>query len=100
MGNLLSFFTKGKALQQQLPKCFPSKQSEERLAQSFVNLMMFKGKTKAALQLLSNQGKGGVLHPDDTVPSNNSESLSVLEILKSKHSAAEPASANIEPSEG
>ncbi len=92
-GDFTELLKEGRALQHRLPKRLPSKKSEEHLAWSFANLM-FEGKTKAALQLLSNQGKGGVLHPDDTVTSSNGESLSVLEILRSKHPVGQPASAN------
>ena len=55
---------------------------------------MFVGKTKAALQLLTDHGKGGVLHGDDSIPSSDGESLSVLDVLESKHPSGQPASAS------
>ena len=51
---------------------------------SFANLM-FVGKTKAALDLLSQAQKGGVLHLNDPSDPNNPDSPTVGDILKSKH---------------
>jgi len=53
---------------------------------------MFKGKTSAALQLLSQKGKGGILHVGDHINSNDSGSLTVLDVLRMKHPQAMPAS--------
>ena len=39
---------------------------------TFANLM-FQGKTKAALRLLSEQSKGGVLHLDDPIETENGQ---------------------------
>ena len=52
---------------------------------------MFQGKTKAALELLGNQEKGGVLQLDDQVPSGPCGPKSVREILKEKHPSGQPA---------
>ena len=68
-GDLASLIKEGRTLQQRLPKSF-NMQHDEHLARLFSNLM-FKGKTHAALDLLANNGKGGVLHLDD--PSNPSD---------------------------
>ena len=54
---------------------------------------MFEGKTKSALQLIFSRDKGGVLHPNNTIPSSNDDLLSVMEVLKSKHLPCQPASA-------
>ena len=54
-------------------------QHDDHLAQSFANLM-FKGKTHAALDLLANNGKGGVLYLD-----NPANSPSMRDVLQSKH---------------
>ena len=83
-GDFIELMKEGKTLQQRLKKPRSSHDNEQRLSRSFANLM-FKGKTKSALQLLSNHGKGGVLHLEDMVPSSSSEQTSVLEALKSKH---------------
>ena len=50
--------------------------------------MMFQGKTQAALQLLTDQGKGGLLHLDDPV----TPSSTVKDVLLSKHPPSNPAS--------
>ena len=83
----------GRALQQRLPKLTRGQDAEEHLARTFSNLM-FEGKTKAALQLISDHGKGGVLHADDSIPSSDGVSLSVLDVLESKHPSGQPASAS------
>ena len=64
--------------------------NENNLARTFTNLM-FKGKTGAALELLSERGKGGVLNANDPVSSSDSDSHTVLDILKMKHPHAQPA---------
>ena len=58
---------------------------------SFANLI-FKGKTSAALQLLSQSGTGGVLHANDVINVNDTSSPSELEVLKSEQTQAQPAS--------
>ena len=63
--------------------------SNERLARSFANLM-FQGKTKAALRLLSEQSKGGVLHLDDPVETGKGQ-RKVRDILADKHPPGQPA---------
>ena len=54
---------------------------------------MFHGKTQAALQLLSNKGKGDVLHLSDVV-GNSSISTTVKDVLKSKHPDAVAATSD------
>ena len=46
---------------------------------------MFVSKTKAALDLLSQAQKGGVLHLNDPSDQNNPDSPTARDILKSKH---------------
>lgn len=50
----------GRTIQLRLPRTHNTK-SESNLARTFANLM-FKGKTHAALNLLTNKGRGGMLH--------------------------------------
>jgi len=83
-GDIVYLLEEGRTIQQRLPRNFSSC-SEQQLAHSFANLM-FKGKTHAALQLLSNRGKGDILHLDSMV-----DSKSVKDILKSKHPLGQPA---------
>ena len=54
---------------------------------------MFQGKTQAALQLLSDERKGYILHLHDTVNNGDSVPITVKEILKSKH----PTSQGVSP---
>ena len=57
---------------------------------------MFNGKTHAALELLTNNGKGGVLHIDHVLESGADAGLSDKEVLKAKHPVGQNAStANI-----
>lgn len=62
------------------------KDSQKNLARSFANLM-FQGKTKAALRLLSDQGKNAVLRLGDLVD----EQRMVRNILIDKHPPGQPA---------
>ena len=55
---------------------------------------MFLGKTSAALDLLSQKGKNGVLSASSLVYPDDPASPSVLEVLKSKHPCAQPATAD------
>ena len=56
----------GRAIQDRLPKTHSRQNGQQQLPRSFARLM-FQGKTNAALQLLSNNCKGSVLHLNDTV---------------------------------
>ena len=87
----LNLLLEGRTLQNHLPKPNASKNGSTNLARTFLNLM-FQGKTSAALQLLTQNGNGGVLHVNDPVHQSDSESQTVLDILKSKHPQAQPAS--------
>ena len=51
---------------------------------------MFQGKTKAAIHLLLDQNRGGVMHLNDIVPLDTSDPLTVLDVLKSKHPPGSP----------
>lgn len=64
----------------------------EHTAQVFSKLM-FQGKTKAALRLITEQCKGSVLHLDTLIPHDHpdSEPKTVHEILTSKHPPHQPA---------
>ena len=61
------------------------------IAHTFSNLM-FTGKCKAALKLLSNAQKGGVLHDlHDHIDPNDPTSLTVQDVLVEKHPPPQPA---------
>ena len=55
---------------------------------------MFMGKCKAALDLISNVEKGGILHLNDPADPDNPTSPTVREVLISKHPPAKPAHPN------
>ena len=91
-GNLNDLVLEGRAIQQRLPKTNSSK-AKEKLARSFANLM-FAGKCKAALDLLSRGDKGGILHLDDPSDPNTTGSPSVRDVLVSKHPTGQRANAH------
>ena len=76
-------------MQQRLTR-HQSAQANSTLARSFSNLM-FTGKCKAALDLLSNAQKGGVLHLHDHTDPNDPLSPTVRDVLVKKHPAPQPA---------
>ena len=78
-GDMNELTNEGRAIQLRIPKASPS-EDHTHLARSIARLML-QGKTKAALRLLTGQGKGGVLHMDDTV-----DQKQVRDILTDKHS--------------
>ena len=51
---------------------------------------MFQGKTKAALRLLSEQSRGGVLHLDDPIETCDGQ-RKVRDIFPDKHPPGQPA---------
>ena len=81
-GNLNNLTLEGKTIQSRLPK-FNQSTAKQNLSRFFANLM-FVGKTKAALDLLSRAQKGSFLHLNDPSDPNNPDSPTVY-ILKSKH---------------
>ena len=66
---------------------------DSNLARSFANLM-FKGKCKAALDLLSNEEKGGILNLKDPTDPNDPTSQTVKESLLNKHPQGQEAQPN------
>ena len=52
---------------------------------------MFQAKTHAALDLLANRGKGGVLQLDQPANKDDPNPASVREVLASKHQPGQPA---------
>lgn len=88
-GDLDSHNKEGRTIQQRLPKFFPVP-SETTLARQFSNLM-FKGKTHAALDLLTCGVRGKVLLLYHIMETDESDKLSVREILWAKHPAGQHA---------
>ena len=93
VGDVNTLVLEGRCLQKRLAKNLSRNRREQDLMRSFSNLM-FKGKVKAALDLLTRKGKGGVLHIRDRINKEDPSSPTVLDILKSKHPPLQPA--NIE----
>ncbi len=95
-GDINNLVLEGRSLQKRLPKPRSPTNDENNRARTFSNLM-FKGKTSAALRLLSQKGKGGVLHVNDPIHHSDPGSPTVLDVLKSKHPHAQPASSEATP---
>ena len=90
-GYLNNLLLEGRTLQKCLLRPTTSRNVNNNLVRTFSNLM-FQGKTSAALQLLSQRGKGGILHVNDPIVSSDPNSQCVLDVLKSKHPPAQSAS--------
>lgn len=84
-GDLNDLVSEGRTIQRRIPKSYPG-DGQKRLARSFANLM-FEGKTKAAIRLLTEDVKGGVLRLSDNVDSNKT----VRDVLIDKHPSGQPA---------
>ena len=87
IGDLLAEYW---SLQFRLPKFSPSRKENGKLPRLFAKLM-FQRKINAAFQLLSKQGKGGVLRVDDTVDLGDHVQKSVLDILSPNIPMPKPA---------
>ena len=90
-GDLEELVREGRTLQHRLPRhrSAQSAKANTNLARSFTNLM-FMGKCKAALDLISNTQTGGIFHLNDPVNSDDPTSPTVREVLISKHPPAQP----------
>ena len=73
----------GRTLQRRMKQGRKMQGAKESSARSFAK-KMFEGKTKDALQLLSNHVQGRPLHLGDTVTSSNGESVVVLDVVRNK----------------
>ena len=89
-GDLDQLIEEGRAIQSRLFKQNPlgDKNSDKNTARSFAKLM-FAGKCKAALDLLSNNEKSALLHLDDPSDPQEPNAQSVKDVLISKHPAAQ-----------
>ena len=87
-GDIRSVLEEGRALQRCIPKSHHyENQHQGNLARAFAKLM-FQGNIRAATELLSQQGKGGVLGVNDVVDKHSGKT--VLDVLRSKHPPAQP----------
>ena len=84
-GDIDSLVRKGRVLQRHLNVGAKRRaDSSEHLASTFSRLML-AGKTRAALHLLSEAGRGEVLSLDQFVDPSSDSPLSVLDALRKKH---------------
>ena len=86
-GNLLELVAEGRAIQGRLKSHLP-KLSEAQLVRNFSKLM-FEGKTKAALRLISGYQRDGVLNLDE-IADSASPGHCVRDVLQAKHPPAQP----------
>ena len=84
-GDLNDLVSEGRIIQRRIPKTNPG-DSQKCLSRSFANLM-FEGKTKAAIRLLSEEAKGGVLRLNNVADSHKT----VRNVLIDKHPSGQPA---------
>ena len=100
-GDLDQLLHEGRTIQKQLssgPNKTPS--HDAKVAHRFSKLMM-EGKVKAALRLITDQERGGLLPLDSVASSEGTTTNTVRDILLEKHPSAQPPfpSAICEPSE-
>ena len=86
-GALDELLCEGRVIQSRL-KHAPSARKGAQIIRSFTKLM-FEGNTRAALQLLTGHGQGGVLNLNDPADPSNPE-FSVRDALRAKHPPAQP----------
>ena len=93
-GSISELLKEGRTIQKRLHRSRRPHQ-DDQLARLFSKLM-FEGKTHATLQLLSDKGKGGVLHLDNLVSTSESEPSTVMDVhvLRSKHPLGQAAHPN------
>ena len=89
-GDIESLLSEGKTIQGRLPRAPLNPNNQESTARAFAKLM-FQGKTKAALRLITEQNVGSVLHLDSITSGGVG---SVRDALLSKHPPGRPASAS------
>ena len=83
-GDIPELIREGKTIQCRLPSTpTQANRSNEQRSRTFAKLMM-EGKVKAAIRLLSDDSRGGVLTPDYLL-STNPENETVLDSLLKKH---------------
>ena len=87
-GDLASLLKEASTIQHRLKKFYQQKKTSNNPARQFVDLM-FQGKIKQALEMLSKEGSGGILRLDDTFHTNGT-TRSVKDTLKLKHPSSQP----------
>ena len=97
-GNIDKLITEGRTIQKKFNTNAKKKRPESNIGRSFSKLM-FEGKVRADLRLLTNQSTGGVLPLDKLLPLDRGHTVTVRETLQAKHPPGQPliASAIVEP---
>ena len=92
-GNIESLMQEGRAIQMRLRNA--DHRSRANTSRAFAHLM-FCGRTKAALKLITEDKGGGPLSPHSLVepPTGQADKWTVLDELRSKHPEGKPASQN------
>ena len=84
--NLNDLLFEGRTIQRHIPRSNPE-DSQKQLARSFANLILQAKTLKAAIRLLTEETKGGVLHLGDHVDTHKT----VRDVLIDKHPPSQPA---------
>ena len=90
-GKIDELLFEGRSLQERLQKLPVISSHNESLSRTFSKLV-FQGKIKQAIQLLSDKSRGRVLHIHDHTSPSDPSSPTVLSVLKSKHPKSQPCS--------
>ena len=90
-GDIAGLVREGRVIQQHLPKPRIFDSDDSREAAKFAG-MMSRGKTRAALRMISSEGRGRVLPLDTEVPSVD-KSQRVIDESQDKHPEGQPACA-------
>ena len=92
-GDIETLLCEGRTIQNRLSRSHMSHQNDESTTRIFAKLM-FQGKTKSALRLITEQKRGDILHLDNVIDScgTSDNPLTVREALLAKHPAGQPVS--------
>ena len=93
VGDIANLLDEGATIQARLLRPSLQKGSQKNRSKQFAELV-FSGKIKQAMNMLSEDGKGGILRLDDEIPSSKGDQT-VKEVLKSKHPPSQAADPNV-----
>ena len=86
VGDIPSLLHEGRTIQSRLPETKLTTANQESTARAFAKLM-FQGKTKAALCLITEKNVGNLLHLDSDTIGVDGTTCTVRDALLSKHPA-------------
>ena len=93
VGDIPSLLHEGRTIQSRLPKTKLTTANQESTARAFAKLM-FQGKTKAALRLITEKNVGNLMHLDSDTIGADGTTCTVRDALLSKHPTGQPVSTN------